>query len=171
MKRLVIRLSVLSVVVVLGLIAIAQARHGLRPTASNQPKPPAEMPDGAPRPIEVDPLANPITEPATASGSLQPVTTSLEADGAPIQAGLGEAPRFDDEIPPADVVLADHQTALPPAGANDAPPELEVSVPSGGTADYRDEQPQPLAPPVGGRYGGSAPPLVDYGDPASSQGP
>jgi len=55
MKRLVLRLSVLSVVVALGLIAIAQARHGQQqPADAAQQEAPADLPTGTPGPLVVE---------------------------------------------------------------------------------------------------------------------
>jgi uncharacterized repeat protein (TIGR01451 family) len=111
MKRLVIRLSLLSVVVVPGLIAIAQARYG-RDRQVPEPVPAAasDPAAGAPEPLQL-----------AAAPANNPLRHRIELDEPGLPSRLGHLPKSRatqaslDEIPPASVVLQ----AAPPA--NDYP--------------------------------------------------
>jgi uncharacterized repeat protein (TIGR01451 family) len=103
MKRLVIRLSALSVVVVLGLIAIAQARHGLQQedtTEKSAAVADSDLPSSAPRPVRIgdeDRLAqnNPLRSRAALAGS------GAEPAGRYVDRPRSIQPNDSDVIPPA----------------------------------------------------------------------
>jgi len=113
MKRLVIRLSIFSFVAVVGVIGIAQARHGLPSTGSESAPAdavaPSDIPAGEPRPIEVDQNARPIST----SDEANPLRSS-EMDVPGLPGEMGHLPHTqaipqnttDDRIPAAGVALA-----------------------------------------------------------------
>ena len=106
MKRLVIRLSIVSVFVVPGLIAIAQARYGSdSPAAPRTETAAARDPaNGAPEPIQLKPnAASPINQ--------NPLRNKQQFEEPGLPSRLGHLPKSHatpgrvDEIPPASVVL------------------------------------------------------------------
>lgn len=164
MKRLVIRLSVLSVVVVLGLIAIAQARHGFQSAQTEeQAAAPVKLPAGAPQPIQVDPLANPLDEPGSPVNPLRGGQALADDDPAPAPKGWGTLPAEvqleDDDFPEAPITLTQHQqehyAAMPPS--DDQFPTERAVEPAPATG-RRQAEPQPLTVAAQDRY--AAPPTA-----------
>ena len=159
MKRLVIRLSVLSVAVALGLIAIAQARHGAdapegQDSATEQALS-VPVPAGEPQPIHVDQKsANPLRAQADSTSPLPIRRGPLPASRATNQSN--------DEIPAASVVLAQHEdgkSSRAPAPTKNSfrlrpenddryssAPPASVLVPSRSTSRNATSREVPVAP-------------------------
>lgn len=152
MKRLVIRLSLLSVVVVPGLIAIAQARYGRNQQAPEPvPAAAADPAAGAPEPIKL-----------AAAPAGNPLRHKIELDEPALPSRMGQLPKSRatqgsvDEIPSASEVL---QAAPPANDYRSAPSQsrtaaYESEVPNANIAipaDNLPAEPRELQPPSDAR--------------------